>query len=1053
MDLLTNAERQADKARELPNFKNISLPGIHAKVTEMLGLIGRTDGIFSTYTFHDISHVDAMLKMLDWLIPPSTSEAMTSADWLMIVLSIYFHDLGMIVTSAEYEKRNENRSFRDWFDSLDKTTEGQDYLSRTKRMSEKEMDRFFFQEFVRLGHAARIREWITGRHSRTWGPEVKPISEAISKLLEGLPSRFREQLGIVCESHHLENLDNATLFPLCARYGGDQQEIVNAQYIAILLRTTDLLHVTKDRTPSLAYKILGLSDPKAVSEWDKQLGTFAVGPKGRLLIEGDSESAIIVVHADFIEEQPLFALQEYIAYSHEQIKQSKRWVDKSQETVDGKDYSFPWHTVKSDVRLEGVPPQPLRFELDRGRLLDLLVGHTIYNDPTVAVRELLQNSIDAIRYQHYLDSRQAKTQGLITPPIGKVIVKWDPSTRFLVVEDNGIGMDRDIINHHLMSVGASFYDTPQFEIENREFTPISRFGIGILTCFMISDDIEIVTVKDSKGYRIRMTSVKSSYLLRELELGDYKLDGLEPHGTRVKLRIRDTVKLPEGGIVDIVKYWVILPECSVEFIEHGKSPVKIGFDSPTEALRYWLRSSHDDFDKYWITMIEFITKTRQLEYNDRFGTNTGSYEMGFAVKCAITLERSFFSFQRVKTPLSAVCIEGIRVSDSLPWFGSHISSILSVRGDRNFRTTVSRQGLEQDEHYDRIGKLCTEMLFEHIKDEITRISEKDGRPLSQASSASLWLYSSLLRAIVTRKGEGNLDLLYKQLPSMVVERFQEREGKPETSRTLISYSDLLEEKEFWTIESRLVDSLGTISRDLGRELSLNEFLIALAPDFKKLQYSPLIPDAQLFAAIFYKSHKPQKAEFSVQHQQAAVKWVRFMGDESMVLRVEKICNPDFLTLVQQKYAEKQRIMPFYAPGEIKIIPLPAIRVEIAEIMGDDINMQAVVTRIGTIIRPDSELSNIWLSLRDISLQLANKPGEVDNFISSYMLSKCFSMVIEGGDRRSEIRELWRINYDYLQPKIKDLKFEGLIPRDLTKLLEDVPIFKAVSYWRDWFKME
>lgn len=263
----------------------------------------------------------------------------------------------------------------------------------------------------------------------------------------------------------------------------------------------------------------------------------------------------------------------------------------------------------------------------------------------------------------------------------------------------------------------------------------------------------------------------------------------------------------------------------------------------------------------------------------------------------------------------------------------------------------------------------------------------------------------------------------------------------------------LEEKEFWTIESRLVDSLGTISRDLGRELSLNEFLIALAPDFKKLQYSPLIPDAQLFAAIFYKSHKPQKAEFSVQHQQAAVKWVRFMGDESMVLRVEKICNPDFLTLVQQKYAEKQRIMPFYAPGEIKIIPLPAIRVEIAEIMGDDINMQAVVTRIGTIIRPDSELSNIWLSLRDISLQLANKPGEVDNFISSYMLSKCFSMVIEGGDRRSEIRELWRINYDYLQPKIKDLKFEGLIPRDLTKLLEDVPIFKAVSYWRDWFKME
>ena len=47
----------------------------------------------------------------------------------------------------------------------------------------------------------------------------------------------------------------------------------------------------------------------------------------------------------------------------------------------------------------------MRFELDRGRLLDLLVGHTIYNEPTVAVRELLQNAIDAVRFQRHLDQK------------------------------------------------------------------------------------------------------------------------------------------------------------------------------------------------------------------------------------------------------------------------------------------------------------------------------------------------------------------------------------------------------------------------------------------------------------------------------------------------------------------------------------------------------------------------------------------------------------------------------------------------------------------------
>jgi molecular chaperone HtpG len=419
MSPLTKAENEADKARELPNFKNLSLPGIRSEVEKMLGLIGRVDGIFSTYTSHDISHIDPMLKMLNWLIPKSTAEVMTSTDWLMIVLSIYFHDLGMLVTSEEYEKRYENKNFKDWLDGLDKASDGQEYLSRTNRMTDVEKERFFFQEFIRLGHAVRIREWITGKHSQIWGTEVKPISEIISKLLDVLPSRFREDLGKVCESHHNDNLDNTDLYQLCARYGSEQQEIVSVQYAAILLRTTDLLHITKDRTPSIAYKVLRLSDPKAVSEWDKQLGTFSVAPKGRELVERDKESAIIMFHADFTQERPFFALQEYIAYANSQIQQSKRWAEKSQESADAKEYGFPWHSVKGDVRLEGVPPQPLSFELDRGRLLDLLVGHTIYNEPTVAVRELLQNSIDAIRYQHYLNGREARAKGLPEPKIRK----------------------------------------------------------------------------------------------------------------------------------------------------------------------------------------------------------------------------------------------------------------------------------------------------------------------------------------------------------------------------------------------------------------------------------------------------------------------------------------------------------------------------------------------------------------------------------------------------------------------------------------------------------
>ena len=514
--LPTNAEQQADKARALPGFKQLSLPGVREEVAKVLDLIGRVESIFSTYSTHDISHIDSMLKFLDWLVPPSTAGKLTPADWLLTVLAIYLHDLGLVVTADEFENRRDNPEFCRWFDALDQTGDGREYIARAHRLSSDEKERFFFQEFIRRGHAARVREWITGRHSRTWGDEVKPLADKVEELLRPLPSRFRDYLGDVCESHHADDLDRVDKYPLCASCGNDPGELVNVQYAAILLRTVDLLHVTKDRTPSIMFESIKLSDPKGVDEWDKQLGTFSVRPVGRGLVEGENDTAVIGINADFREERPLFALQEYISYAHDQVRQSKRWADKSQQHRDAVDYSFPWHTIRADVRLEGVPPRPLSFRLDRGRLLDLLVGHTIYNDPTVAIRELLQNSIDAVRYQHHLAKREAQNKAGAAPQMGGVGINWSPDTRMLAVEDNGVGMDSDVIENHLMRVGSSFYNTPQFETEHRDFSPISRFGIGVLTCFMVSDDIEIITLRNDVGYRIRMTSVHSDYLLSEL---------------------------------------------------------------------------------------------------------------------------------------------------------------------------------------------------------------------------------------------------------------------------------------------------------------------------------------------------------------------------------------------------------------------------------------------------------------------------------------------------------------------------------------------------------
>jgi hypothetical protein len=1068
MNLLTQAEKKADESRNFPAFREFSLPGIREQVSHLLSQIGRVKSVFTTYSKHDISHIDAMLRMLDWIIPDKTQQKMTSADWLLVTLSIYLHDLGMLVLSEEYSNRNNNLEFVNWFNNLYKSNEGRDYLARTHRMSEAEKQEFFFQEYVRKGHAARIKEWIIGEHSRKWGPEIKPLSDEVYKLLQPLPIRFREYLSVVCESHHSEDLSTRDTFPLFAPCGTEVEEAINVQYAAILLRTTDLLHVTKDRTPSIMLQTIKLSDPKGISEWDKQLGTFSVLPKKREFDPEDPDSTIIQISANFEEEKPLFSLQEYITYANSQIHQSYRWVQNSQEDSDAKNYLFPWTTVKGDVRLKGVPPHPLKFELDRGRLLDLLVGHTIYNDPTVALRELLQNGIDAVRFQYYLKKRENPGE---FPKIGTVQVRWNENDRYLIVEDNGIGMDLDTIENHLMKVGLSFYNTPEFETNHSDFSPISRFGIGILTCFMVSDDIEIITCRDNKGWRIRMTSVHADYLLTSIPLNHKLLQGIEPCGTRVKLRLRDTINTTEKTIEEILRYWIIVPSCPVQFIEDGKEVKKIGFDTVIEALKYYHGkyiseelNQDTTFDFYGKP--EFNYALEIANSSNRQDLVTEDFELGIVLESALQKYRQFSLINRSNTP--AVLVEGIRVSNTLPWFKNDLDEnsekekiccLLSVRGDRKFRTTVSRAGLEEDEEFHRVGEICANLLFNQISNETCQIAKRDGQPLSQASSCSNWLYRRLSYAADNVRALNTIELLRQKMPCIVSEwLISKGDGTFKTERKLLTPDNLAIEPEFWTVESRLVDSLGIISRDLGRELSLNEFLVALAPNYNSLKYSPLLPDAQQFLQLILKSHVPVLSRYSHDHQQTAIKWKKLEDNTPSDIYAggafeSRLFKSKQLLKMRDKITDYyfNTIRNYFGSNYKKLSQFVIV---VANIEGNNEYIQAVRSKMCVFIKKDSELHSVWKLLKDIIIVLDESPNieNIKDRIADAIALFIVHLTNEIPFRRSFYEGVWRESIYTMREIISKNKLNGDIPDELHAFFRVQPIFDASKYWIDWYNL-
>jgi molecular chaperone HtpG len=132
-----------------------------------------------------------------------------------------------------------------------------------------------------------------------------------------------------------------------------------------------------------------------------------------------------------------------------------------------------------------------RFEVDLRGVVDLLSQH-LYASPRVYVRELLQNAADAITARHALDPGAEPGRVIIEP-------RADGSLR---VHDNGIGLTETEVHTFLASVGRTS-KRDELGFARQDF--LGQFGIGLLSCFMVADAIEVVSRSATGGRAVRWT--------------------------------------------------------------------------------------------------------------------------------------------------------------------------------------------------------------------------------------------------------------------------------------------------------------------------------------------------------------------------------------------------------------------------------------------------------------------------------------------------------------------------------------------------------------------
>ena len=213
-----------------------------------------------------------------------------------------------------------------------------------------------------------------------------------------------------------------------------------------------------------------------------------------------------------------------------------------------------------------------RFQVNLGGIIDLLSNHT-YSSPQVYIRELLQNGVDAVVARSHLEPDYRGEMNI------EVSLQDNQSDRFLVFRDNGIGLTEDEIHLFLATIGES---SKRDELVRRtDF--IGRFGVGLLSCFMVSDEIVVVTRSAKDASMAIQWSGQSD--------GTYSLtvlDDIIEAGTEVRLHCKrgsEDYFLPET-VKRLARHYGGLLPFPIKFSDHTGSTM-VNEEQPPWKVKFF----------------------------------------------------------------------------------------------------------------------------------------------------------------------------------------------------------------------------------------------------------------------------------------------------------------------------------------------------------------------------------------------------------------------------------------------------------------------------------
>lgn len=449
-----------DRAKDIPaGPPNVvaEFDGLRNKIGDAVKFVALT---FPEYTPHDDArHLDSLFSIADRVMDKPAYDRLNPTELVLLAFGLYGHDWGMALSEAERQAIEAGATSADFVFLHDEPAQYRQFMAKAAQAG--------------TAHEDSWREYVRDTHGLRSGARLR-------RELDPLGAMFAEAVARIAEGHAMDALSIKDTHKYSWTYSV-WGETANIAALAEYVRIVDLLDIGDDRTPFYLWRFVAPTDKISRIEWNKHRALSPVS------VRRDHVPRELVVSGQTSDPALYAALKDLQSWVDENFLASITHIRNMPIQYDlGIDSRITWN-----IDAQGFVPRVARFECDRSQVLNLLSAQLYKHDPLAFIRELLQNSVDAI------DMRQALLAKHGTTLAGEIVVRIDATDTGLRVRwsDNGIGMDLDVLSTYFANAGKSWYASRE-AAQLAEMEPISKFGVGILSCFAVSRTMKIETRKD-----------------------------------------------------------------------------------------------------------------------------------------------------------------------------------------------------------------------------------------------------------------------------------------------------------------------------------------------------------------------------------------------------------------------------------------------------------------------------------------------------------------------------------------------------------------------------